>query len=301
MVSRLKFALIYILPLILILAACAPRLPWTPSPLATVGADGNVYVLRGDRQTPITADGAGYRHPVWSRDGRLLAFLDQDKTAIFMASAGGEWIREVYRNEDERPRTLGWSPDGRFLAVTTNSASDGVSLLHVISAQTAEARTLDAGPDLRWRWTREGHLLIHAGDRQTRLDMEGHVLDEQLGVEPSDAVATDLAGVAVPSPNGQRAAVFTPQADGSVDLSIVNAHTGLEIGRFPVRLTPEYWALVQLLGEWEEGLRIWSPNSHYLAVAQIDGDVSGIWAFPTAGDEAPRRLGDGVEVSWFWR
>ena len=79
-----------------------------------------------------------------------------------MAAASGEWVREVYRSEDERPRTLGWSPDGRLLAMTTNSVSDGVFLLHVISAQTAQVRTLDAGPNLRWQWTRTGDLLIHA-------------------------------------------------------------------------------------------------------------------------------------------
>ncbi|MBX2999202.1 MAG: PD40 domain-containing protein [Caldilineaceae bacterium] len=286
-----------LLGLMVLIAACTVRLPWTPSPLATVGADGNVYILEGERRTPITADSVRYRHPVWSRDGRLLAFLGEDKTTIFMASATGEWVREVYRSEDERARTLGWSPDGQTLAFTTNSASAGISLLHLISAQTGDLRTLDAGADLRWRWTRDGHLMIRAGDRQTLLTVEGRVLDERFDIH----APPKLAGMAVPSPNGQRAAVFVPQADGSFLLSIINAHTGLEIGRFTVRLTPEYWELIQSLVEWQEGLRIWSPNGHYVAVAQVDGEESGLWAYPAAGNEAPRRLGDGVEVSWFWR
>jgi dipeptidyl aminopeptidase/acylaminoacyl peptidase len=299
MSQPLRFFSLFLLAALL--SACALRLPWTSSPLATVGADGNLYVLNGDQRTPITADGAGYRQPVWSHDGRVLAFLSEDKTTIFMASAGGEWVREIYRSEDERPRTLGWSPNNRFLAFTTNSASAGTFLIHAISAQTAQVRTLDAGPDLRWRWTRQGHLLIRAGDRQTQLTVDGRILDEQMNVEPPAVIHMDPASVAVPSPNGQRAAIFTPQTDGSFQISIVNAHTGLEIGRFSVGLTPEYWALIQALGEWQEGLRIWSPNGHYLAVAELNGEDGVLWAYPTAGDEAPRRLGDGVEVSWFWR
>jgi hypothetical protein len=282
-------------------SACAIRPPWMPSPLATVGEDGNIYVLQGDRSTPITADGAGYRHPVWSHDATRLAFLSEDKTTIFMASAGGEWVRDVYRSQSERPRTLGWSPDGRFLALTTNSASAGISLLHIISAQTGDLRTLDAGPDLRWRWTRQGHLLIHAGDRQTLLTVTGRVLDDGTDVKPPAPIRADVSAVAIPSPNGQRTALFSPQVDGSFRLSIVNTYTGLEVGRFSVELTPDYWELIGALAEWQEGLRIWSPNGHYVAVAQIDGVDSGLWAYPAAGHEAPRRLGDGVEVSWFWR
>jgi hypothetical protein len=282
-------------------SACAIRPPWMPSLLASVGEDGNVYVLNGDGRTPITTDGARYRHPVWSHDGTRLAFLNADRTAIFMASAGGEWVQEVYRSENERPLTLGWSRDGRFLALTTNSASAGVSLLHMISAQTGDLRTLDAGPDLRWRWTRQGHLLIRAGDRQMLLNVTGRVLDDRTDVKPPTPISADGSAVAIPSPNGQRSAVFSPQADGSFLLSIVNTHTGLEVKRFSIELTPEYWELVGALAEWQEGLRIWSPNGHYVAVAQIDGVDSVLWAYPAAGHEAPRRLGNGVEVSWFWR
>lgn len=284
-----------------LLSACAIRLPWMPSLLASVGEDGNVYILNGDRRTPITTDGAGYRQPVWSHDGTRLAFLNADRTAIFMASAGGEWVQEVYRSENERPRTLGWSPDGRFLALTTNSASAAVSLLHIISAQTGDLRTLDAGPDLRWRWTRQGHLLIRAGERQTLLHVAGRVLDNRTDEEPPASMGVDGPPAAIPSPNGQRSAIFIPQADGSFLLLIVNTHTGLEVKRFSMELTPEYWELVGALAEWQEGLRIWSPKGHYVAVAQINGADSELWAYPAAGHEAPRRLGNGVEVSWFWR
>jgi Tol biopolymer transport system component len=233
-----------------------------------------------------------------------LAFMDEAGTAIFMASAGGEWVHEVYRNEDERPLALAWSPDNAYLAFSSSSAIENVRLLHLISTQSGELHTLDAGPNLHWAWTAESDLLVRAGDRQTLMTVLGEVLDEQVSALPVDLLPVDPSverTIGVPSPNGQIVAYFTRQENEGFVLSFANPRTGLERKRYEVALTPQYWALLQDFELWQEGMRLWSPDGRYLAVAEVGEAGPGVWAYPAAGRVPPRRLSDGVVASWSWR
>lgn len=286
--------------LALLLAGCTSR-PWPALRLAAVDPDGRIVVIGGNGQlTALTEAGSRYRRPVPSPDGRRLAFMDDTGTAIFMASAGGEWVHEVYRSDEERPLAMGWSPDGAYLIFSSNSAVAGVRLLHQIAADTGDVRTLDAGPDLRWHW-RGNDLLITAGPRQTHMTTGGQVLAEEDSI-PAAATAPRPAGaVDVPSPNGLRVARFTPQADGSTLLSFANPHTGLFAGEVRLTLAPAYWSLLQEIDLWQGNLHLWSPDGRYLVVSQADAGGPTLWIHPTAGKLPPERLAPGVEASWFWR
>jgi Tol biopolymer transport system component len=287
---------------IFIFSSCTFSLPRVKGEIAYISQEGNLYILNANGGTPrqITGDGLGYRHPVWSRDGERLAVLDRTGHAVLVASASGQRYHQIYHSQTEPPVNLAWSPDGQHLAFTSAAAS-GAYLLQIFSLHAESVQTVDAGRDLRWAWTEQGELLVRTPERQSRFDVDGRIIAEELfepAVQPSSAGAGLYVGV--PSPDGLAVAYFS-QEDGKTILSIANPWTGLERRRYEVQPTFQTFDLLQRLERWQEGFRLWSPDSRYIVLAQQEASGSAIWIYPASGQEAPRRLVEGVEASWSWR
>jgi dipeptidyl aminopeptidase/acylaminoacyl peptidase len=289
--------------LLFFLSACVPALAPVQNKIAFVGLDGNLYTVQsnGDLLRPITADGLGYRHPTWSRNGDRLAFLNDDGAAILIASAGGEWFHPIYHSQTERPLHLNWAPDGRLLAFTTRAAGSA-QLLNLISLHTESLQTVDAGQHLRWEWTQRGDLLVETNERRSRINVTGALVEESLIANSIVPVAPPAEGLQVTllSPDGQSVACLFEGEDGIV-LSFVNPWTGLERRRYIVNPPPQTLDLLNRLDGWHEGIRVWSPDSRYLVLAHSGDDGPAIWIYPATGNELPRRLVEGVEASWSWR
>jgi Tol biopolymer transport system component len=82
----------------------------------TVESNSDVFLMDGARRTRQTSDVANERYPVWSPDGRWLAFVSERKGVGDLyrkrVSGGVEeqlWTSPHNKNVDD------WSPDGRFL------------------------------------------------------------------------------------------------------------------------------------------------------------------------------------------
>ncbi len=87
--------------------------------------DVSVIDVTSGRATAIAATGANESGPVWSRDGRWIAFTRSDDPPTWgfvsrvhvVAAAGGE-PRALANTFDEQPGVIGWSADDRSIWVT---------------------------------------------------------------------------------------------------------------------------------------------------------------------------------------
>jgi Tol biopolymer transport system component len=85
------------------------------------GGQSGIFVANADgsRARLLAADGG---LPIWSPDGRKVAFLTSPVPGIWVVNADGTGRRLVVRGV--RPNVLGWSPDGRKLVFDAGSAYD---------------------------------------------------------------------------------------------------------------------------------------------------------------------------------
>jgi Tol biopolymer transport system component/DNA-binding winged helix-turn-helix (wHTH) protein len=109
------------------------------------GSNG-VYVKLFNSDVPlkITNKPGEYFSPVWSSDGRFVAYtrlLEEDK-GIYMVSALGDAERKLISGtwEDGCSAQIDWSPDGRFIAFTERQKDDERQsyCIYLLSLETLE-------------------------------------------------------------------------------------------------------------------------------------------------------------------
>lgn len=140
---------------------------WTPddTAVAVAGGNGGVDLALPDggaRATLVAPQpGVDFRPAAWSPDGRLLAlnrrtFDDQGlpgAEAVWLVQRDGGDLRELLPAGATWPEALGWSPDGRWLAVWRGPAerclacrADGQPLAIV---SVADGRSVEVGTVVR--------------------------------------------------------------------------------------------------------------------------------------------------------
>lgn len=93
---------------------------------------GNIFTVptRGGTATPLTTHSAWEGHPVWSKDGRMIAFASDrygNKDIFVMPSAGGTTTRLTFHQSDDIPSDF--HPDGShvlFSSVRQDSAASSI-------------------------------------------------------------------------------------------------------------------------------------------------------------------------------
>lgn len=120
------------------------------------GGYAHIYVSQiGATDSPrqITSSGEGTFEfaPVWSPDGRYLAFFrfnDKDKDlAVYVTAALGGSERRLYTVKSQRKvDALDWSMDGKFLAFSDSASPSEASRIFLLSLDTLEVHPITSPP-----------------------------------------------------------------------------------------------------------------------------------------------------------
>jgi Tol biopolymer transport system component len=119
----------------------------------------DVYVkdITGGQMVRVTQDPAPDYRPVWSPEGKHIAFLRAQETglAVFLVSPGGEHEQRLtdiaspltFSRQDLWLSSLDWSPDGRFLAVA-DQATDSTWGVVLVSVETGARQMLTGNTEV---------------------------------------------------------------------------------------------------------------------------------------------------------
>jgi Tol biopolymer transport system component/predicted Ser/Thr protein kinase len=131
--------------------AGSPHGPWR---LANSPDVFHVYVKLVDAGTPLklTDASAPDYSPVWSPDGRNIAFMrqyEQGSCGLFMVpSLGGpeRKLGEISPDLEWIDRIVDWSPEGKFLAVVDRASHQEANSIFLLSLENREKRRLTLPP-----------------------------------------------------------------------------------------------------------------------------------------------------------
>ena len=111
-----------------------------------------VQAVQSDTPRRVTHSNFGEARPVWSPDGKQLAFLrtlSKDRSGVFIISVDGRNERKI--TEIAHTTAIGrvdWSPDGKYLVTSDQRSPGGPSSIVLLSLATAEPQRL-TDPDSR--------------------------------------------------------------------------------------------------------------------------------------------------------
>jgi DNA-binding winged helix-turn-helix (wHTH) protein len=194
--------------------------------------------------------------PVWSPDGRSIAFaqVDLQNSTIYALPALGGTRRKIYSIENDykehygKPPRFSWSPDGHYLAVSTRMASD--------PAATQALRAI---------------ALLSLSDSTIR----------PLTSPPPDASADWCPTF---SPDGKLIAFLRSSGPGEVDDLYVVSTNGGE----PKRLTFDKRDI--------NGAPSWTPDSREIIFPSSRAGLSALWRIAVSGGEPRRVEGVGTST-----
>jgi Tol biopolymer transport system component len=250
----------------------ATRLAWSPDSESLAYDDGHeIYLLPVDEGVPMPPAEPLHRGraPVWSPDGRCLAFSSD---GLYVTNADGSNLT-LLPVEGGTARPFGWSPDGRFIFVTLYPESGKASQLYAVSAS--------GGNEIRLTSHSEGHASPALSPDGARIAFhslrdEGYniYLMDVRGVPPADTNAACLdRRLGHPdrhpawSPDGTKIA-FISERDGSPELYLFDLNHNDDSGRAVFRLLPQVTVD-------PESRPSWSPDGTQLTfAASHDGDGS---------------------------
>jgi len=108
-----------------------------------VSGNVDIWILDVQRNvsTPFTFDASVDWDPVWSPDGKRLAFAsqrDHGRNQIYWKDSSGVGNEEAVLKSADQERPKSWSPDGKFLLIMHRDADSSIYNLWTVSADPAQ-------------------------------------------------------------------------------------------------------------------------------------------------------------------
>lgn len=289
-------------------AAAAPATPLQRLAFASDRA-GNweIYVMRADgsEQIRLTNDPLQDIAPVWSPDGRRIAFLQVERVTgedfgelpftlsvmpapVAQVDAGREVPRPLFETQG-LVNSLAWAPTGSkiLLSVATDFRRNQGQLV-VVDADTGEALTLADKAAFAARWSPDGSQIAYTGSRGAVPYV--YVIDTDSG-EETRAVRS-ISGHPAWSPDGTRLAfvLWTGRTTSYVALQA-------ELGQRQA----DYLTSATVAGQWKQELQ-WAPDGEHLLYVggyNDDGSDAELYLLGLEGDD-PINLTAGFAPAVGW-
>ena len=189
---------------------------------ATFNGDFEIYAMNADGSnvTQITHNAVNEFDPIWSPDGRRLAFGGCDAICdVIVTNADGSGERVLVH--DGFPSA--WSPDGKRIVFNSSRDGDGeVFIMNADGSGVTQVTHNDFG-DFATAWSPDGKRILFQSDRTGNADLYVMNVDgsgvTQLTNDPADDEG-DRAGW---SHDGKRIVFSSRRAGGDLDIFIMNA------------------------------------------------------------------------------
>lgn len=185
------------------------------------------------RQLTSTGEGAFEFAPVWSPDGRYIAFFRYDQKeqslAIYVSASLGGSERRLYTLKAQRKvDALDWSPDGRYLAFCDGASPSDAYQIFLLSLDTLEVHPITFAPagilgDSTPAFSPDGKSLAFVRDT---LDVREIYLLPLSGGAPAQITFdhADIQGIAWTPDGGEL--IFSSSRQGAESLWRVSAQGG---------------------------------------------------------------------------
>jgi TolB protein len=188
---------------------------------------GDILVMAADGSglSRLTDDPRSDAGPVWSPDGRAIAFHSNraGRWDIFVMAADGS--KQTRLTTDAGDDVLGgWSPDGQHLTFSSNR--DGNWEVYAMRADGSSQTRLTRHPadDFVPSWSPDGRRIAFSSRRDGRLDIYTMAAD---GGGPVRMTTGGSSWAPTWSPDGRRLA-FYAERDGDQEIYTVDATSGAE-------------------------------------------------------------------------
>jgi TolB protein len=215
-----------------------------------------------------------------------------------------------------------WSPDGSRLLYASED-ENGEQALYVRQRESGAVKKLvNVSGFVEFNWSSDSQRIAYQQIDDPRIAPLGHTFIMNSDGSEWRQVSRDLTAAFFWSPDGQRLAILVP----SLEEEEPSAHTGglaaplaqeqqLQFRWWLVdmpsgelqplvafRPTRSFLFILPYFDQYAQSIRLWSPDSRYLVYShQESAQQAGIWVVDTEGEEAPRRLADGVLAVWSWQ
>ena len=147
---------------------------------------GDIYKVsaKGGDAVPLTLHGAWEGHPVWSRDGRQIAFASDrngNLDVYVMPAQGGKATRLTHHSSNDVPTDF--SPDGSAVLFSANRTDSATSLnyptralneLYAVSVTGGTPRMLDTNAATEARYSKDGKRIAYRKEKALESDLRKH-------------------------------------------------------------------------------------------------------------------------------
>ena len=208
--------------------------PFGPAANGVVAYDnvGDIYTVdpvSGARRAIVSGPTVDH-DPRYSLDGTAIAFLRDVAGGVVLVTADADGSHQVVGKTDPLidVQSIAWSPDQKFLALTSTIA--GTRAISIINADDGTARVLDVGmpaEDVAWR-PPDGRELLFLGGAESRLGLF-LVSADGTGVHELPLTDADRSGLWLVGwhPSGQRLAFHRRSTTGdTLEIHVIDVDGG---------------------------------------------------------------------------